>query len=109
MTAKKKSSKKSVTPRATPEVAVIIGTELRNLWFGYATDTSGDTVVLRRARQVIYWSSDVKGAGGLAVTGPSKSCRIGPAVPEVQCRRVTTVAIPTSEAVAAFEASPWAS
>lgn len=102
MAAKKKQT-------ASKEVPVIIGTELRNLWFGYATDTSGDTVTIKRARQIIYWSSDVRGAGGLAVTGPSKSCRVGPAVPEVQCRRVTTVALPTDAAVVAFEAAPWAS
>ena len=56
------------------EGAVLVGTELRNLWFGYTTDTSGDTVVLKRARQVIYWDASVKGAGGLAVTGPDESC-----------------------------------
>lgn len=88
--------------------AVIVGTELRNLWFGYAADTSGDTIVLTDARQIIYWSADVRGAGGLAVTGPSAGCRIGPAVPEVQVRRVTTVALPTPRAIAAFEEAPWA-
>ena len=66
------------------EIAVLIGTETRNLWFGYSTDTTGEHVTLRRARQVIYWSADMKGAGGLAATGPSSSCRIGPAVAEAQ-------------------------
>ena len=93
---------------AKKEIPVLIGTELRNLWFGYATDTTGADVTLKRARQVIYWSADVRGAGGLAVTGPSAGCRIGPAVPEVQARRVTTVALLTPAAVAAFEAAPWA-
>jgi hypothetical protein len=102
MAAKKKAVK------ASKEVAVLVGTELRNLWFGYATDTSKDTVILKRARQVIYWSAGVKGAGGLAVTGPDQSCRIGPAVDEVQARRVTTVAIVSDVAVKAFEAQPWA-
>lgn len=106
MAAKKVAAKKS-NPRAK-EVAVLIGTELRNLWFGYATDTTKDTVMLKRARQVIYWSASVKGAGGLAVTGPNAECRIGPAVDEVQVRRVTTVALVSSEAVKAFEAQPWA-
>jgi hypothetical protein len=90
------------------EFPVLVGTELRNLWFGYTADTTQDTVVLKRARQVIYWGASVKGAGGLAVTGPDASCRIGPAVPEIQARRVTTVAIPTDAAVIAFEAAPWA-
>ena len=106
MAAKKAVAKKSKTK--TKEVAVLIGTELRNLWFGYATDTTGDTVALKRARQVIYWSASVKGAGGLAVTGPNAECRIGPAVDEVQARRVTTVVLVSPEAVKAFEAQPWA-
>ncbi len=96
-------------PKKSPEVAVLIGTERQNLWFGYVTDASGETVTIKRARQVIYWSADVRGAGGLAVTGPSKSCRIGPAVSEVEARKVTTVARVSEAAIAAFEAAPWAS
>lgn len=102
------AEKKVTTKKASKEVAVLVGTELRNLWFGYATDTSKNTVILHRARQVIYWSTSVKGAGGLAVTGPTADCRIGPAVSEVQARRVTTVALVSPEAVQAFEAQPWA-
>lgn len=94
---------------AQTEVPVIIGTSKQNLWFGYTTDTSGSTVTLKRARQVIYWSATVKGAGGLAVTGPDANCRIGPAVPEVEAREVLTVVKPTPEAVKAFEAAPWKS
>ena len=92
----------------TRQTAVLIGTELRNLWFGYADDYSGDTVTLRRARQVVYWSADVRGAGGLCVTGPSQKCRIGPAVDTVEVRRVTTVGLVSERAVEAFEAAPWA-
>jgi hypothetical protein len=105
------AAKKAATKGSKPkkkEIAVLVGTELRNLWFGYATDTTRDTVTLRRARQVIYWSASVKGAGGLAVTGPNAECRIGPAVDEVQARRVTTVVIVSPGAVKAFEAQPWA-
>jgi len=98
---------KKKTRKASKEVAVLVGTELRNLWFGYATDTSKDTVILRRARQVIYWSASVKGAGGLAVMGPDQMCRIGPAVEKVLAHRVTTVAIVSEAAIAAFEAQPW--
>jgi hypothetical protein len=34
---------------------VIVTTEYRGVFFGYATDTSGDTIALERARNVIYW------------------------------------------------------
>ena len=104
MATKKTAKRKQATPK---EVPVLIGTETYNLWFGYATDTTGANVTLKRARQVIYWSADVKGAGGLAVTGPSATCRIGAAVPEVEARRVSTVMLLTPAAVAAFEAAPW--
>lgn len=100
------AAKKKATSKAA-EVAVLIGTSKQNLWFGYATDTSRATVTLKRARQVIYWSADVKGAGGLAVTGPSAGCRIGPAVSEVEAREVMTVVKMTPQAIAAFEAQPW--
>jgi hypothetical protein len=89
------------------QTAVLVGTELSNLWFGYTADYSGDTITLREARQVIYWSADVRGAGGLCVTGPSANCRIGPAVSTVEVRRVTTVGLVSERAVAAFEAAPW--
>jgi len=95
--------------KPAPEVPVIIGTSKQNLWFGYTSDTSGSTIVLKRARQVIYWAATVKGAGGLAVTGPDANCRIGPAVPEVEAREVLTVVKPTPEAVKAFEVAPWRS
>ena len=93
--------------KVAKEVAVLIGNRTYNLYFGYVTDASGANVKIKRARQVIYWSADVKGAGGLAVTGPSATCRIGPAISEVEVRDVITVASVTDEAVKAFEAAPW--
>lgn len=88
---------------------VLITTEYRGVFFGYAEDTSGDTVLLRDARNCIYWSADVKGFLGLAVTGPSKNCRIGPKVPLFEARKVTSVTEVTEEAVKQWEAAPWKS
>lgn len=94
---------------STKEIAVMIGNSRNGLWFGYATDTSDTTVVLRRARQIVYWSADCKGAGGLAANGPTAGCRITAAVPEIKVRDVVTVGVLSVEATAKFEAAPWAS
>ncbi len=98
MAANKSSAKK--------ERAVLVTTEFRGVFFGYATDTDGETVALRRARNCIYWSEDVRGFLGLATTGPSAKCRIGPAA-DVELRKVTCVAAVTESAAAAWEAAPW--
>lgn len=86
--------------------AVLVTTEYRGVFFGYASDTSGDSINLRRARNIPYWDSSVKGFLGLAATGPSKDCRVGPAA-DIDLRRVTCVAECTPAAIEAWEAAPW--
>ncbi len=100
----KKSARKT---HATKERAVLVTTVHRGVFFGYATNTSGKTIKLRNCRNCLYWSSDVKGFIGLASTGPSKSCRIGPPA-DIELRNITAVAECSQAAVAAWEASPWA-
>jgi len=85
---------------------VVVTTEFRGVFFGYATDTSGETIFLAKARNCLYWSSDVKGFMGLAVTGPTRSCRVGPAA-DVTLRKITSVLETTSAAVKAWESAPW--
>lgn len=92
-------------PRAG-ERAVLVTTEFRGVFFGYATNTSGDTIKLRAARNCVYWSADVKGFEGLAVTGPTAKCRIGPAA-DLELRKITCVAEVMAPAVQAWEAAPW--
>lgn len=98
--ATKKKTKKA-------ERAVLVTTSHRGVFFGYATETSGDTITLKRARNCIYWSADVKGFLGLASTGPTASCRIGPAVESIDLRGVTSVVAVTEIACASWEAAPW--
>ena len=88
------------------ERPVMVTTSYRGVFFGYATETSGEVVHLKRARNCIYWSADVKGILGLAATGPSASCRIGPAA-DITLRDITCVAEVTPAAVAKWEAEPW--
>ena len=88
------------------EKAVMVTTAHRGVFFGYATDTDGEIVKLKRARLCLYWSSDVKGFMGLAASGPSKSCRIGPPA-DIDLRSITAVVSVAPEAVQKWEAAPW--
>ena len=90
---------------STKERAVLVTTEHRGVFFGYATATDGDTIALRSMRNCIYWSKDVGGFLGLAERGPSASCRIGARANAV-LRSITCVAECTPAAAAAWEAAP---
>jgi hypothetical protein len=84
------------------ERPVLVTTEYRGVFFGYAEDTSGDTIILKRARNCIYWSEKVGGFMGLAASGPDKRSRIGAQVDQIALRKVTAVAELTPAAVAAW-------
>ena len=88
------------------ERAVLVTTSHRGVFFGYATDIEGDQIKLRAGRNCLYWTADVKGFAGLAASGPSKSCRVGPAV-DIQLRDITSVSLVSDEAVKAWESAPW--
>jgi hypothetical protein len=89
------------------ERAVVVTTEHRGVFFGYATNTDGDPITLKRARLCLYWSADVKGFMGLAAGGPTSGCRIGPAVDEIELRKITSVIAVTPEAAKRWESAPW--
>lgn len=88
------------------ERPVLVTTEFRGVFFGYATETSGDTIHLKRARNCIYWSADTKGFLGLVSKGPTDGCRVGPPA-DIELRKITCVAECTAEAVKAWESAPW--
>ena len=94
--------------KKTDERPVLVTTEWRGVFFGYASAASANGVIaLRAARNCIYWGSDVKGVFGLAATGPTSSCRVGPAV-DLDLRGVTSIADVTPAAAKAWEEAPWA-
>ncbi len=99
----------SKTKKSTqkPERPVIVTTEHRGVFFGFATDTDGETIALKRARLCLYWSADVKGFMGLAASGPSASCRIGPPA-DITLRKITAVLEVQADVVKKWEAQPWA-
>jgi len=84
------------------ERPVLVTTEYRGVFFGYAEDTSGDTIKLKRARNCIYWPSGNRGFLGLASDGPATGARVGPAA-DIELRKVEV----TEAAVAAWESAPW--
>ncbi len=97
-----KATRKSVKK----ERPVVLTTEHRGVFFGYATDTSGDTIKLKRARNAVYWPAIQKGFVGLAAYGPAEGSRIGPAA-DMELRDITAVLECTPMAVAKWEAAPW--
>ena len=87
------------------ERPVLVTTEYRGVFFGYATDTKGDTIILKRARNCIHWPSTNGGFGGLASEGPAKGARIGARVEEIELRKITSVAEVSPAAVELWEAA----
>jgi hypothetical protein len=84
---------------------VLVTTEYRGVFFGYANDTAGDVIILRNCRNCIYWPSSQGGFGGLASEGPAKGSRIGAKVSQIELRKITAVAEVTAEAVEKWEAA----
>lgn len=89
------------------ERPVVICTKYRGVFFGYAEDTSGATVTLKRARMCVYWDKSLKGVLGLASDGPSESCRIGSRVESIELRGVTASIEVTDAAAEKWESAPW--
>jgi hypothetical protein len=90
--------------------AVVVTTAHRGVFFGYIdekTATDKPTIKLNNARLCLYWSSNVKGFMGLAVTGPTKGCRIGPEAKSITLQAITSVLEVSKEAVKAWESAPW--
>ncbi len=88
------------------ERAVLVTTTHRGVFFGYATDTAGDVIKLRSARNCLYFSRETKGFLGLANKGPVGDSRVGPPA-NIELRNITCVAEVTAEAIKVWESAPW--
>ena len=75
---------------------VIVCTEHRGVFFGLASDTSGDPIRLKDARMAIYWGT-TKGVMQLAESGPTSTSKIS-AKADFEVRKITAI----------FEVSPEA-
>lgn len=99
-------TKTSQEPEAAAERAgrpVLVTTEFRGVFFGYAEDTSGDPITLTNARNCIYWPSSNGGFGGLASEGPAEGARIGARIDKIELRKITSVAEVTERGTQAWE------
>jgi|SRR5262245_16977953 len=90
------------------EKLVVILTEFKEIFCGWTTDTSGESIKLRNARQAVYYSADTHGLLGLAVTGPAKGSKIGPPA-NIECRKVVNIIECGPAAIEAWEDAQWPS
>lgn len=91
---------------ASAELAVIVTTSHRGVFFGYAVDTNNKTISLRGARNCLYWPSSVGGFMGLASGGPNKDTKVGPSC-DITLHDVTAVLKCSPEAEKAWLAANW--
>lgn len=88
-------------------IPLLVTTSHKGVFFGYGQPTENNIIRIERARMCVYWSTDCKGVLGLAATGPTKGCKIGPEVPAITLRDVTAVTEVSEAAVAAWNKEPW--
>ena len=90
--------------------AVLVTTKYRGVFFGYLDefDSLPEEVSLIGARNVVYWSTEMRGFMGLLSAGPNSMCRIGPSS-DITLWGITSVSPVSDEAVKRFEEGPWKS
>ncbi len=87
---------------------VVVTTAHRGVFFGYGVPSPEKVIRIEKARMCVYWDTAAKSVLGMAANGPTKGCRIGPAVPAITLTDVTSVMEISEDAAKAFEAAPWA-
>ena len=88
-------------------IPLIVTTAHRGVFMGYGQVTTDKIIRLENARMCVYWASDCKGIVGLASTGPTKGCKIGPAAPAITIQDVTAIFEVTKQAEALWNSQPW--
>lgn len=92
------------------ELAVVICTNLRGVFFGYALaadlKTGIDQIKLRSARNAFYWKAS-EGILELGATGPKTGSKIG-ARADIELRGISCVIQCTPEALREWESKKWA-
>lgn len=104
----KKPTTKTKTKPAT-ERPVLVTTANRGVFFGYTTtDGAPESIRILRARMVVYWAPECRSILGLCDVGPIGRSKVSKPAPGLDVRNVTSVADVSAQAVAVFEAAPWA-
>lgn len=83
---------------------VIVTTEHRGVFFGYAGDTGGAEIKLDNARMAIAFGT-TRGILELAETGPTSRSKISARAPSIDVRKVTAVIEVSPAAVEKWEAA----
>lgn len=93
--------------KQTKERLVVVITEFKEIFCGWTTDTEGERISLRQARQACYYSEQTHGLLGLAVQGPAKGSRIGPPA-DMEIRRPINIIECTPTAADVWSTAQWA-
>lgn len=94
--------------------AVVISTEHKGVFFGYATDAAiaawekdtSASIKLDRARMCIYWPTSQRGYPGLVCDGPREGARVSPAA-ALTLAKITSIGDATPESIDRWENAPW--
>lgn len=81
---------------------VIITTSFRGVYYGQLVWLRDNVCMLADARMVIYWGT-TGGVDQLAATGPTEKSKIGAQVPLIRLFGLTSIALVTSDAEAAWD------
>lgn len=92
---------------ASAERAVVVCTNVRGIFFGYAAETDGERIKLRAARNAYYYKAPGGGILALGARGPQKGSKIGDRA-DIELTGITAVIECTPEAVEAWEKAEWA-
>ena len=100
---------KSASALATESKYVLVVTGHRpwSIVAGELVACDGDSVTLRDARMIAYYSGDARTVYGCAAHGPGSGARVSPRVDEATLRGVEHIIAATPAARAAIEAEPW--
>jgi len=93
--------------KKTKDIALLVTTAHRGVFFGYGKKTKEKIIELTQVRMCVYWSAEVKGVLGLASTGPTSNCKVGPAVSKILLQDVTAIVDVSPEAEKAWETVVW--
>lgn len=92
-----------MSKKTSYERPVIVCTDHRGVFFGYAKDTTGQSILLNRARMAIFFGT-TRGVMELAETGPTSSSKIS-ARADIDVRKITAVFEVTPAAMERWEAA----
>jgi hypothetical protein len=72
-----------------------------------AHDRKGQSVTLRNARMIVYYSEDAHGLYGICARGPGEHARVSPPVDEADVSGYEQILTASADARRAIEAEPW--